>query len=112
MNRATLAALIADVTATEGTTADGLSLWLVRRGPGGKGASYDSFVSFVVAATTEEEARLTHPNGEDRWTFDEWGNPWAADEWVWDPTGAALVAQRIGTADVPPGVVTASYLHG
>jgi len=112
MNRATLAVLIANTVTDAPVTDAGLSLWLVRRGPGGKGASYDSYISFVVASSSEEEARRTHPNSYDRWTFGEWGNPWAADEWVNDPTGAALVVQRIGAADVPPGVVTASFLHG
>jgi hypothetical protein len=68
---------------------------------------YDTYDSAVVAAETEEAARMTHPNGNIEWggTVPTWGS-WAAAKYV---TVEYLGEAREGH---PPGVVCASFNAG
>ena len=79
-----------------------LYLWLitqdVERG-------YDTYDSAVVAAYTEEEARKTHPSGDNA-AFGSQFPTWARPDFV--------QVARIGRADstLSPGVVCASFNAG
>lgn len=88
-----------------------MELFLVRRNDDG---GYDTFDSFVVAAKTKNEARLTHPYGEElTWN----GNGWMSsssgrEDDSWAPPDS-LTVEHIGTAkeDVS-GVICASFHAG
>lgn len=93
---------------------------------------YDTFDSAIVAAETEDAARLTHPNGGYTWGRfkqgrpsepgnheDQWGQPSKDGTWVdtdnrsWAPP-SAVTAELIGEArdTIPAGVVLASFNAG
>ena len=67
---------------------------------------YDTFDSAVVAAESEEAARMTHPGGlsEVQWRAD--GN---YSSWV---TPDKVTVEFIGTTDRPAGIIVASFNAG
>lgn len=75
--------------------------------------SYDEYDSFVVAAETEQQARLAHPSGGgDVWTGREWRNGnWKDTSW---PAPGKLKVREIGTAapTEKAGVICASFNAG
>jgi hypothetical protein len=64
---------------------------------------YDTYDSAVVCAETEDEARLTHPNGKDEW-----------DDHSWCSSPSQVKVTIIGEAAkrVSRGVVLASFNAG
>lgn len=79
-----------------------LYLWLITQDVW---RGYDTYDSAVVAACTEEEARATHPSGDNR-QFGQHFPTWARPDFV--------QVARIGRADstLSPGVVCASFNAG
>lgn len=67
---------------------------------------YDSYDSAVVAAKSEDAARLIHP-GLNAWTGEKWDDTYQ----TWHESPADVKVTLIGTAlpDVPAGVVLASF---
>lgn len=67
---------------------------------------YDTYDSAVVAAYTEEEARKTHPSGNNAEFGSQFFPTWARPDFV--------QVARIGRADstLSPGVVCASFNAG
>lgn len=87
-----------------------MKLWLVtRNGSGG----YDTYSDFIVAAETEDEARLTHPDGFHTWNGRKWRQPdhdWNDGSWT---APSNVTVKEIGTAaDGVTGVQCASFHAG
>lgn len=91
-----------------------MKLWHLHRAENDQG-SWDTFDSMVVAAETEEEARLTHPYGDRVWTGKRWKSA-APSRWDHDDTWTApgkLIVREIGVANEgEKGVVCASFNAG
>lgn len=69
---------------------------------------YDTYDSVIVAAKSEDEARVIHPAGE---PLPHW-NPWEQSSWV--PSPDLVKVYLIGTAieGTEQGVVLASFNAG
>jgi hypothetical protein len=80
-----------------------VKLWLIEQDVNN---DYDTYDSAVVAAETEEEARLTHPSGR-QWD----GNDTEACTWC---EAGFVNVEYIGEAkpNLPKGVVVASFNAG
>lgn len=72
-----------------------------------KNTGWDTYDSAVVAAESEEQARMTHPSGKNNWDgeHEDWG-AWCASKYV--------NVKLIGTADngTDAGVICASFNAG
>lgn len=97
-----------------------LKLYLVSR-PEDHQIGYDETDSFVVAASDEATARLTHPStvlphNPYRWNVEagRWVNSKFDDGGVWPISPEAVVVKEIGVAaeGVEPGVVIESFNAG
>ena len=82
---------------------DGMNLYLISQSVND---NYDTFDSAVVAAETEEKARLTHPSIYIR----EWNG---IDNDVW-ANSDKIIVKLLGTAadGTPVGVICASFNAG
>lgn len=88
-----------------------MRLWLLHRADNDSGG-YDTYDSMVVAAETEEEARLIHPSGTPHiWTGQSWRvKDWSDDSWT---APGKLMVREVGTAnDGVTGVICASFNAG
>jgi len=82
-----------------------MNLYLISQN---KNVNYDTFDSAIVAARTNKEARMIHPDGDDDWDSEK-------DSWYGSWTSAENVkAELIGVAKkgTTKGVVLASYNAG
>ena len=82
-----------------------MKLWKISQT---KNSDYDTYDSAVVAAETEEAARLTHPGGEtDGW----WTSRWYLSCWA-EPQ--EVLVSYIGEAapNTKPGVIVTSFNAG
>jgi len=88
-----------------------MKLWLISQDP--KNVDYDTYDSAVVAAETEELARMTHPNG---WDSESYDGPWSGvDEGFTSWCDAVkVVVEYIGEAKegTKAGVICASFNAG
>lgn len=81
-------------------------------------ADWDEYDSFVVVAGNEQEARFTHPSGDERWDpdVDEWrrGETTWERSFAWPIAPSVLTVEEIGEAspDRKPGVILASFNAG
>lgn len=68
-------------------------------------ADYDNYISAIICANSENEAKNTHPSGYNENFNSEW------NEWIEPKT---VIVTLIGTADnsINLGVVLSSYKHG
>ena len=64
------------------------SLFLVVRPEPLKGYEYDSYDSFIVIAETEQEARNTHPSGDNK--------DWKLAKWDWTEKRESLKVTFLG----------------
>lgn len=91
-----------------------MKLWHLERVPGDEGG-YDTFDSMVVAAETEEEARLTHPYQDRVWGGRFWMKTGGDEDHysTWGTPGK-LKVREIGTAKEgeAAGVICASFNAG
>ena len=74
---------------------------------------YDEYIEFVVCASSEDEARRTHPSGDDTWLDkEEKGSKY--NGWVKASQIDTLTVKLIGFAEptLEKGVVCASYHAG
>ena len=85
---------------------------------------YDTFDSMIVAAESEDEARLIHPYGDYQWN----GADWIKDELITTLEGTSrtftssglsewanpddIIVELIGITDKPGGVILASFNAG
>ena len=85
---------------------------------------YDAFDSMIVAAESEDEARLIHPFGSYQWN----GDNWIKDELITTIDGTSktftsfglsvganpddIIVELIGMTDKPAGVILASFNAG
>lgn len=76
-----------------------LKLWLISQE---ENTGWDTYDSAVVAAKTEEEARLINPDGE-------WNLPAA---WCSSPDKVHVEYLGIATEGVEPGIVLSSFNAG
>lgn len=76
-----------------------LKLWLISQK---ENTEWDTYDSAVVAATTEEEARLINPDGE--WIL--------SSAWCSSPDKVHVKYLGIATEDVEPGIVLSSFNAG
>lgn len=79
------------------------NLYLVKRTDE---VGYEEYDSMVVAASSEDEARTTHPDGR-------WDEEWAGWSWVFISDIESLSVELIGTAkDGLDGLILASFNAG
>ena len=89
-----------------------MKLWLIARTDT---IGYDDYDSAVVAAETEEAARVTHPAGVAVWQNEKWDRPdggyYYGGDWA---APATLTVTLVGEAveGTPPGVILASFNAG
>lgn len=76
-----------------------LKLWLISQE---ENTGWDTYDSAVVAAKTEEEARLTNPDGE-------WNLSYA---WCSSPDKVHVEYLGIATEGVEPGIILSSFNAG
>lgn len=92
-----------------------MKLWLMHRRDDDQGG-YDTFDSCVVAAETEENARLTHPYGLDYiWTGKNWRTSAHPNGWfdhTWTAPGKLIVREIATSTSEPAGAVCASFNAG
>lgn len=68
---------------------------------------YDTYDSCVVAAETEQEARMISPNGNDLFGKDQWRNS------TWCKAPEDVIVEYLGTTDRKiSGVILASFNAG
>ncbi len=77
-----------------------MKLWLISQDTN---EDYETYDSAVVAAETEEGARLTHP-GEREWSY------WP--DWVENPDLVKVVLLGEAVPDTKAGVILSSYRAG
>jgi hypothetical protein len=80
-----------------------VKLWVISQT---ENTGYDTYDSAVVAAETEAEARSIRPGG------DPWLTQMRYNDWADSPDGVVVHYIGEAAADVPPGVVIASFNAG
>lgn len=78
-----------------------LKLWLLEQF---ENTGYDIYDSAVVAANTEEEARIIRPG------YSKWGDPYGS--WCSSPDKVTVTYLGIATGSVEPGIVLSSFNAG
>jgi hypothetical protein len=84
-----------------------MKLWLISQT---ENKGYDTYDSAVVAAETENAARLIHPSSHYLKPVSEWGKSC----WDWATSPDKVTAKLIGEAlpNTPPGSICSSFNAG
>lgn len=80
-----------------------MKLWMLA----GTASGYDTYDALIVAAPTEEKAKMILPGEHYRWDKKD-------IDWVWAPHPGKVKARLIGTAapGTPQGLILASFNAG
>lgn len=84
-----------------------MNLYLLRQN---QNIGYDTYDSMVVAAETEEEARLIHPN---QWSDNAWGKTLSfLKDWADTPDQVTVELLGVAVDGMESGVVISSFNAG
>ena len=73
-------------------------------------SGWDTTSDMVVCATSEDDARLVHPDDFDLMDRDPWTYEWSS--WCKSPDQVEVVYIGVAAPDVKPGIVCASFHAG